>query len=184
MRQTHTLLGGLPTAATATRQKLLVATAVTGNETKEEKMRVVTSHALLVRAAGLVAAVFLLAVADGRDALGQSGGRDRQSVTRDQKQVKPPPAVRAQSPVVRDHRGGPKQAPPGQLATDPAKARECTTTRISCMASCSSQNQSGGKISQEQAKNRGACNMKCNERETQCVAKAKYTPIVRDHRKR
>jgi hypothetical protein len=39
-------------------------------------MRLVTPRAPLLRLAGLVAAVMLLAVADGRDALGQSGARD------------------------------------------------------------------------------------------------------------
>ena len=150
-------------------------------------MGVVTSHALLIRAAGLVAAVILLAIADGRDALGQPGGRDRQPVVRDRQQSAPP-AVRDQSPVVRDHRGSPKQAPPGKgsrIGTDPAKARECTTTRISCHTGCRSG--LSGKISQEEAKRMGACNMACNEREKQCVAKAKFTIPVepgRDHRKR
>ena len=150
-------------------------------------MGVVRFHALLIRAAGLLAAVILLAVADGRDALAQPSGRDRQPVVRDRQQGAPP-AVRDQRPVVRDHRGSPKQAAPGQgsrIETDPAKARECTTTRFSCHTGCAAQ--SSGRLTQEEAKRRGACNMACNEREKQCLSRAKRTIPVepgRDHRKR
>ena len=116
----------------------------------------VTSRAPIVRAAVLVGALFVLAVADGRDALGQPEVRDHRDTTttnpnvtdhRKKKETRPGyrwvvdhwERVQAPKPTVPPPAVGPRPTPrptSPPAVTGGTEISRCRVTEIECIAKC------------------------------------------------